>query len=254
MLFNFIVGASNLMKVQKSNIRNSKPWPLKDTMQQVYENKLWGGSDSDFYSGEGSHNPEITEPYLNALKTFLNSLDNPITICDLGCGDFNVGKELVKHTKKYVGVDIVPTLIERNKAKYKDENLSFECLDIASDELPIADCALIRQVLQHLSNYEVELIVTKLHKYRYVIVAEHLPVGDFTPNKDIISGQGIRLKKQSGVDLLAPPFNFSVKETHRLASSVLKNNQGIIETVLYVTFATNMPISGLNNIQECSAL
>lgn len=234
MLFNFIAGASNLMKVQKSNNRNSKPWPTKDAMQQVYENKLWGGSDSDFYSGEGSHNPEITEPYLNAVKTFLNSLDNPITICDLGCGDFNVGMELVSYSKNYIGVDIVPELIERNKEMYRSEYLSFHCMDIALDELPKADCTLLRQVLQHLSNHEVGEIVKKLYKYKYVILTEHLPVADFKSNEDIISGQGIRIKKHSGIDLLAPPFNFSVKETHRLASSVLKNNQGVIETVLYV--------------------
>ena len=31
-------------------------------------------------------------------------------MCDLGCGDFNVGKELVKHAKRYVAVDIVADL------------------------------------------------------------------------------------------------------------------------------------------------
>ncbi len=215
------------------NNRNSKPWSTKDVMQQVYKNKLWGGADSDFYSGEGSHNSEIIEPYLTAVKNFLKSLDNPIAICDLGCGDFNVGNELFSYSKNYIGVDIVPNLIQRNKELYRSENLSFHCMDIAMDELPKADCVLLRQVLQHLSNHEVEQIVKKLYQYKYVILTEHLPVGDFTSNKDIISGQGIRIKKQSGIDLIAAPFHFSVHEKHRLASSVLKNNQGVIETVLY---------------------
>ena len=83
-------------------------------------------------------------------------------VCDLGCGDFNIGKQLVKHTKKYVAVDIVTALIAYNTEKYKEENLEFLCLDIAVDDLPAGDCALLRQVLQHLSNAEVQAIVRKL--------------------------------------------------------------------------------------------
>ena len=63
---------------------------------------------------------------------------------------------------------------------------------------------------------------------------EHLPQGDFTPNKDIISGQGIRIKKQSGIDLLAAPFHLKVTSTKELSRTNLENNKGVIVTVLYV--------------------
>ena len=109
-------------------------------------------------------------------------------------------------------------------------------MDIATDDLPSGDCALIRQVLQHLSNDEVQHIVRKLANFKYVVVTEHLPEGDFIPNKEIISGQGIRLKKQSGVNLLAPPFNFEVKEEKRLASITLNEGKGVIVTNLYRVF------------------
>jgi SAM-dependent methyltransferase len=210
-----------------------KPWPTKDAMEQVYEMKLWGTNTADFYSGAGSHQPEIINPYIEALKTFLTSFKTPITICDLGCGDFNVGKELVKYSKNFVAVDIVEDLITHNKEYFKEENVAFYCLDIAKDELPKADCALIRQVLQHVSNIEIQSIASKLTAFKYVIITEHLPVGNFIPNKDIISGQGIRLKKQSGVHLLAPPFNFKVKVEKQLVTIHLKDNKGAIVTTLY---------------------
>jgi hypothetical protein len=73
----------------------------------------------------------------------------------------------------------------------------------------------------------------KLENFKYVIITEHLPVGDFIPNKDIISGQGIRLKKQSGVHVLAQPFNFKIKEEKQLTSINLKDQKGIILTTLY---------------------
>jgi SAM-dependent methyltransferase len=212
-----------------------QPWPTKDAMEQVYEMKLWGGNTSNFYSGAGSHDPEMVHPYVAILISFLISFKSPLTVCDLGCGDFNVGKELIKYTKKYVAVDIVADLISYNKEKFKEENLEFHCLDIAVDDLPSGDCALLKQVLQHLSNAEVQRIVNKLTDFKYVILTEHVPYGDFTPNKDIISGQGIRLKKQSGLNVLAQPFNFKVKEQKQLLSVILNDYKGVITTTLYKT-------------------
>ena len=215
---------------------SKKPWPTKAAMEQVYEKQLWGGHDSDYFSGAGSHSSELVNPYIEVVASFLNSFQNPLIVCDLGCGDFNIGKELVKFTKRYVAVDIVSELIQHNKSIFKAENLEFHALDLSEDELPVGDCAILRQVLQHLSNFEVQHIVSKLANYKYVILTEHLPDDEFTPNKDIISGQGIRLKRQSGLDLMAEPFSFKVKEEKRLLSIVPKDAVGIVVSTLYTNF------------------
>lgn len=220
-----------MSKKENKSKENKKPWPTKEAMQQVYKMNLWGSGAADFYSGEGSHRAEIVVPYIKALIAFLTSFDSPVSVCDLGCGDFNVGKELVGYTNNYVAVDIVPELIERNKKKFKSTNLDFKCLDIAVDDLPVADCAILRQVLQHISNDEVKKVVNKLYDYRYVIVTEHLPERSFTPNIDIISGQGTRLKKQSGIDLLVAPFNLKTVEEKQLLSVI--DGKGIIVTTMY---------------------
>lgn len=221
---------------QTKATRTKQPWPTKAAMEQVYALKLWGDNASDFYSGDGSHQHEIVQPYLTALTSFLKSFDSPLTVCDLGCGDFNVGKELVKYSEKYVAVDIVSDLIERNKQKFTDDKLEFHCLDIAADDIPSGDCAIVRQVLQHLSNAEITNTLNKLSHFKYVILTEHLPEGQFIPNIDIISGQGIRIKKQSGLDVLAPPFNFKVKEDSKLVSYDLREEKGVIVTTLYTLF------------------
>ena len=213
--------------------RTKTPWPTKAAMTQIYEKNLWGGNLSEFYSGEGSHDTTLVAPYIEVVANFLQSFETPITICDLGCGDFNVGKELVEFAAHYHAVDIVPSLIERNKTLFKNENLSFHCLDVAVDELPAGDCALVRQVLQHLSNQEVQQILEKLSHYRYLIITEHIPIGDFEPNKDKISGQGIRLKQNSGIDVLAEPFHWKVNEAKELLSLDLNNGKGRIVTTLY---------------------
>jgi SAM-dependent methyltransferase len=216
--------------------KSKKSWPTKDAMEQVYELGLWGTNDSDFYSGIGSHHSVIIQPYINAVTSFLKSFENPLVVCDLGCGDFNVGKELVGHAKNYIAVDIVADLIEYNRGVFQEDGLEFHCLDIAVDDLPQGDCALLRQVLQHLSNAEIQNIIRKLTSYTYIILTEHVPEGDFSPNKDIISGQGTRLKMQSGLDVLVAPFSFKVKEVQQLLTVSLEDQKGIIVTSLYEVY------------------
>ena len=220
----------------KKTKTTKKPWPTKKAMEQIYDLNLWGENSTKFYSGFGSHNPEIVIPFIDVVKEFLTSFKNPITVLDLGCGDFNIGNQLVNHTKNYVAVDIVEDLINYNKMKFKADNLEFRCLDIAKDSLPKADCVILRQVLQHLSNAEVQRILNKLINFKYVILTEHIPNGEFIPNKDIISGQGIRLKKQSGIDLLKPPFSFKVNEEKELLTLNLDDVKGTIASWLFEVF------------------
>ena len=208
-------------------------WPTKEAMSQIYEKNLWGGNPTEFYSGEGSHDPVLVTPYIDVVSNFLQSFEKPLTVCDLGCGDFNIGKDLVEFASHYHAIDIVPALMEHNQAKFQLPNLTFHCLDVAVDKLPSGDCALVRQVLQHLSNQEVHQILEKLSHYRYVIITEHIPSGDFEPNKDKISGQGIRLKQNSGIDVLSTPFYWKVKDVNELLSLELSNGRGRIVTILY---------------------
>jgi hypothetical protein len=216
--------------------KTKKPWPTKDVMNQIYDMKLWGGNNFDFYSGKGSHDSKIINPYLDVLIIFLNSYNNSLVVCDLGCGDFNIGKHLTKYTRKYIAIDIVEKLINRNKKEYKEDNLEFYCLDITKDKLPYGDCIILRQVLQHLSNTEIQDVVKKIAVYKYIILTEHIPLGNFTPNKNIVSGQGIRLKQNSGVNVLEAPFNLKIKEQKNLEEHILENNKGRIVTTLYKMF------------------
>ncbi|CDF79050.1 methyltransferase [Formosa agariphila KMM 3901] len=212
------------------------PWPTKAAMEQVYEMKLWGENQSEFYSGDGSHLDDLVHPYIDVITSFLTQLPSPPIVCDLGCGDFNIGKQLVKYTQKYIAIDIVPNLIAYNKENFNTDNLEFHCLDLAADPLPKGDCAILRQVLQHLSNSEIQNILNKLTAYKYVIITEHIPNSDFIPNADIISGQGIRLKKHSGVNVLATPFNLKAKDIHQLLSLPLNNGKEVIVTTSYTLY------------------
>ena len=128
---------------------------LSQKFDYIYKNKLWGlDVNKKFYSGAGSHNSKIINPYIEVIKNFLTKLSSPVVV-DLGCGDFNIGSKFLHLTKKYYGIDIVEDLINFNKANFKNEDLVFLKLDISKDPLPQADVFLVRQTLQHLSNEDI---------------------------------------------------------------------------------------------------
>ena len=145
----------------------------------------------------------------NKSKEFLSTFSNKPNVVDLGCGDFSIGSKLRNYCNSYIAIDIFDELIERNKIHYKSHNVDFRVLDITKDNLPSGDICFVRQVLQHLSNKNIEKFLTQIRgKYSYLILTEHLPSFEkFKSNVDIITGPEIRLYKKSGVVLTEEPFN-----------------------------------------------
>ncbi len=189
----------------------TKEKDVSSTFKNIYENKRWGEKGKEkFNSGRGSDD-NIANRFVEFSQKYIE--DNKITsIVDLGCGDFRLGSQYISpQIKKYVGVDVVDILIEHHEKEFGDGVKSFRCLDIINDELPKGELCIIRQVLQHLSNEQVEKILIKLRNYEYVLICDHIPGGEFISNKDKKHGEDIRLKDNSGLVFNEAPFNEKLK-------------------------------------------
>ncbi len=198
---------------------------------QIYRNKEWG-NDGEFYSGTGSHDLNIITPYIREIGEFLRSFEKKPTIVDLGAGDFNVGKHFVDFAGHYYACDIVPELQQHNKRRFSFPNVDFLCLNAVEDELPDGEVVFIRQVLQHLSNMNIKKIIDKCSKYRWWVITEHLPMDpNFSPNKDITNGCGIRMLLNSGVILTEKPFNVSGYSSRTICEA--DEYGGVIRTTLF---------------------
>lgn len=181
----------------------------EEVFSQIYSKGLWGGKPGEFFSGTGSTGSHA-QKYCDLINNFIISLKKKdLRAVDLGCGDFRIGEKIAKNDIKYVGLDVVPELIKRNKEKFP--NVEFKCLDIANEELPEGDICFIRQVLQHLSNDQIKQILQKVAKYKYVFITEHYHTNDSncTPNKDKPQGADTRLYENSAVYLDKEPFNLT---------------------------------------------
>jgi hypothetical protein len=103
-----------------------------DVFGTIYREKHWGG-DGEFYSGSGSHSPEVVEPYIAAVRSFLCEMPRRPVVVDIGCGDFAVGSRLVDLAVAYNACDAVSELIERNRRTFSIPGLAFTVVDAVVD-------------------------------------------------------------------------------------------------------------------------
>lgn len=201
---------------------------------EIYDRGLWGKADKSdqFFSGHGSHLADHVDPYITAISEFLQSAAPP-NVVDLGCGDFNVGCQIRPYCARYVACDIVPKLIAYNKEKFRRLDVDFRCVDIIEDPLPEGDVVIIRQVLQHLSNKHIERVLNKLKLYKYVVLTEFVPEGEFIPNIDQPTGSFSRLARgiHSGVVLTRDPFLLKVKSERTICRTL--EPLGFVTTIVY---------------------
>lgn len=179
---------------------------------EIYLESKWTPGVSGFNSGIGSKDERIINAYVKAVRDWLRRIDSTkLAIVDLGCGDFRVGGQFVDLCARYVGVDIVTSLIEYNATHFASPTVQFLHLNILEDALPDGDVCFLRQVLQHLSNDQIQTILRRVQQYRWTVITEHHPSNACLrqANVDKPHGADIRLFDHSGVFLDQPPFNVS---------------------------------------------
>lgn len=159
---------------------------MRDTFRRIYQHNEWGSDES--VSGRGS-TLKATEDLRRSIRIIVDKLEIE-TIVDAACGDAGWWHEMVfDHRVRYLGVDIVPELVEQNKAWYgefgsrRQTTDQFAVMDITRDPLPPADLIFARDVLVHFSNADVTkaLVNVKNSHAKYFMATtfpEHENSGD----------------------------------------------------------------------------
>jgi hypothetical protein len=189
------------------HFRKLKSKPLEEIFTEIYEKNIWGGRPGTFYSGTGSENPS-TEIYIAELVRLINEKEIQ-SVLDIGCGDFRIMDQVIAKTNiSYLGIDVVAPLVNDLKSKFTTDSVHFAVLNAVKDPLPAADLVTIRQVLQHLNNDQIQSVLSKVSKFKYALISEHVPIGKCVDaNLDKITGPHIRMRVNSGVFIDQPPFS-----------------------------------------------
>ncbi|HVR98224.1 MAG TPA: class I SAM-dependent methyltransferase, partial [Thermoanaerobaculia bacterium] len=81
---------------------------------EIYRAGAWGSRES--VSGPGSTQARATD-FLPGLLAMVRDLGTA-TLLDAPCGDFNWAAPLAEAVERYIGVDVVPDLVARNRERF----------------------------------------------------------------------------------------------------------------------------------------
>jgi Methyltransferase domain len=122
----------------------------RQVFSRVYELGVWlNGKSEGALSGLGSE-LQATESLRQQLPLTLRELGAD-SLLDVGCGDFTWMRSVDLGGVRYIGVDIVESLLAENARSFGSDGRQFVCLDAVTDSLPRADAVLCREILFHLS-------------------------------------------------------------------------------------------------------
>ena len=197
-------------KSRSENARRASSWrspagtfadqaDVTNTFQSIYDRELWNDG-----SGGGSVLKASVALYLGYVQHFIERHDIR-TIVDVGCGDWTFSRFLDLGDRHYVGLDVVPSVIERNEQRYARENVQFRLISPSKiDAYPASDLIICKDVLQHLSNEHVDLVLMRMENAKYAIIT----------NDHALDNRENQNGDTRPLDVTAPPF-------HLIATPVL---------------------------------
>jgi hypothetical protein len=147
----------------------------------------------------GGSTLEYTEPLRNALPEFLTK-HNITSMLDAPCGDYS-WMQLVKFPAgfKYIGGDIVDSLIENNLQDHP--GMKFLNFDLTTTPMPDVDLLFCRDCLFHLSHNDIMLVFENIARsnIKYILTTSYYL--EYYSNKDIDTGDF------RPISLLEMPYN-----------------------------------------------
>lgn len=185
----------------------------------IYRENLWRNPESRSGWGSTLAGENGTEKIRQGIAQ-ISEQYNISTIVDVPCGDFNWFRAIELRGATYLGVDIVPDLIARNRELFGSDNISFICQDLAEWVPPAADLIIVRDLLIHLTNNQATACLRNIvgSGARLLLVSNYAQV---CRNEDTFTG-GLRL-----YNLFRPPFDaFGIENAVKSVLADGDGNQG----------------------------
>ncbi len=186
-------------KVQTLRFMTMSPESL---FTHYYRKNGWSGENS--LSGPGS-DPDHTKVLAQKLPDFLKA-HNIKSMLDIPCGDYLWMKEVGLSGITYIGGDIVEELISENIKHFgNNHQVSFQKLDLLSDDLPQTDLIFCRDCLVHFSYHNIRKAIQNMvySNSTYLLTTTF---NQRRKNKNIVTGEWRPLNLEKAPFLLPPPL------------------------------------------------
>ncbi len=174
---------------------------MRRIFTDIYRQNVWGSPES--VSGPGSTRERAAD-FVQDLIGLLRNVGTK-TLLDAPCGDFNWMDEVARTVEHYIGVDVVPELIEHSRRRFDASGRTFLCLDLTVDPLPRADVILCRDGLVHFSLEDIGRALQNFKKSgsTYLLSTTFVEV---KTNTDIRTGEWRTINLQQAPFFFPPPM------------------------------------------------
>ncbi len=198
--FNNLISILLLITLSKTLFSYS----IQSVFTHIYNTQAWPGKES--HSGPGSTLKE-TAAIRKRIPALLREF-NIKTLLDAPCGDFNWMQHVdLSYLDRYIGLDIVSDLIQKNKQNYENETHLFMCANIVADPLPQVDIILCRDCLVHLKFQDILKTLQNMKKSGSVYLL-NTTFPQTKLNQDLNNRSLKKKVPWRPLNLQQPPFNF----------------------------------------------
>mgnify|MGYP005855959841 CR=1 FL=1 len=122
---------------------------MRNTLQSAFAGIDWSQPNQGVpRSGPGSTLAHTVNIRADLPRLFADY--NVTSFVDAPCGDWHWMQHVDLSGISYLGLDIVPDLVETNSRDYGSDGVAFALADVTSDPLPRADMLMCRDCLFHL--------------------------------------------------------------------------------------------------------
>jgi hypothetical protein len=181
------IGGKTTAELEAGKPPEQKRRHTADIFTSLWRNNGWGEAETRSGSGSTVAATETLRGHLAELCQFLGIRQ----LIDVGCGDLNWMGLISERFDLYLGLDVVPELIEQAEQKFGRRRGHFFALrDATQDDLPRADGILCRDVMTHLADEQVRSLLGKMKASgsRYLLATTYhseqnreISVGDWRP-------------------------------------------------------------------------
>ena len=175
---------------------------MERAFRDAYLGNIWG--DPESVSGPGS-GVARTAAFRDEIPPLLGEL-GATSLLDAGCGDFNWMRLVALPVERYLGIDVVPELVERNLRRHADIKHAFLLADFTRAALPKMDVILCRDCLVHFAFADIRAALGNFARSgaRWLLTTTF--IDPRRENTDIATGDWRPLNLQR------PPFDFPAPE------------------------------------------
>jgi hypothetical protein len=165
------------------------------TTEAIFTDKIrrnaWRGVSS--LSGSGS-DLEHTKEIIEQLPRLFRDL-RIASILDIPCGDCHWMRRVDLGGIRYIGADVVTSLVDANRKKWKAPAVEFRRLDLLMDDLPTVDLVFCRDCLVHFSLVDVHRALDNICRSMFGLLADDHVHG---PHNEHRHPDGPMARAQSG--------------------------------------------------------